>query len=127
MARILIVEDDEMDRVLLSHVLAQAGHEPVFAANGKAALRIWVRDPAEIVVTDLAMPELGGLDLIRVLKKGDPWVRIIAISGAKPQQLEQAREFGALATLSKPIDAGELVELIDKILDGHGHWSSVES
>jgi CheY-like chemotaxis protein len=126
MARILIVEDDEMDRVLLSTVLAQAGHDPVFAPNGKSALRIWIKAPADVVVTDLAMPELGGLDLIRVLKKGDPWVRIIAISGAKAHQLATAREYGALATLAKPIDAGKLVELVNKLLEQHGHWSDVQ-
>jgi CheY-like chemotaxis protein len=120
MARILIVDDDEMDRVLLSQALHRAGHEPLFAPNGKAALRIWKRNPADLVVTDIAMPELDGLELIEALRLEDPWVRVIAISGVSADKLQSAERIGAVATLVKPVDAGELLSAIEKALEGHG-------
>jgi CheY-like chemotaxis protein len=120
MAKILIVDDDEMDRVLLSQVLHGAGHEPLFAPNGKAALRTWRRNPADLVVTDIAMPELNGLELIEELRMEDPWVRIIAISGVSADMLDTAQHRGAVATLVKPVDVGELLAEIEKALEDHG-------
>jgi CheY-like chemotaxis protein len=120
MAKILIVDDDEMDRVLISQALREAGHEPLFAPNGRAALHIWRRNPADLVVTDIAMPELNGLELIEELRMEDPWARIIAISGVSADKLTTAQRHGAIATLTKPVDAGELVAEIKKALEDHG-------
>ena len=120
MAKILIVDDDEMDRVLISQSLAAAGHEPLFAPNGKAALRIWRRNPADLVVTDIAMPDLNGLELIEALRLEDPWVRIIAISGVAADKLHSAEQIGALATLVKPVDVGALLSEIERVLEEHG-------
>jgi CheY-like chemotaxis protein len=120
MAKILIVDDDEMDRVLISQALHEAGHEPLFAPNGKAALRTWRRNPSDLVVTDIAMPELNGLELIEELRMDDPWVPIIAISGVSADKLESAQRHGAVATLVKPVDAGELVAEIEKALENPG-------
>jgi CheY-like chemotaxis protein len=122
MARILIVDDDEMDRVLLSHLLGEAGHELRFASDGLAALETFLREPADLVVTDIAMPELNGMQLIRALHDDDPWVRIIAVSGTSAVNLERAKELGALAVLEKPLDPQKLLEAVQKALDDHGHW-----
>ena len=126
MAKILIVDDDEMDRVLISQSLHEAGHEPLFAPNGKAALRIWRKNPADLVVTDIAMPELDGLELIEALRLDDPWVRIIAISGVSADKLYSAEQSGALATLVKPVNVGELLAEIEKALEGHGPLRDLE-
>ncbi len=113
MARILIVDDEEMDRVILSEILHQAGHEPLFASSGEAALRIWKRNPVDLVVTDIVMPELNGLELLKRMKEEDPWVRVIAISGVTAKKLNEAARAGALAILTKPVDPEELLQEIE--------------
>jgi CheY-like chemotaxis protein len=125
MAKILIVDDEEMDRVLLSQVLQSGGHEPLFAPNASVALRIWARNPADLVVTDIVMPEVNGIQLIEALREEDPWIRIIAISGADPSILELAGESGARATLTKPVDPRKLLEEIDKALEDFSEMGEV--
>jgi len=127
MARILIVDDEEMDRVLLAEFLQRAGHDPLFAPNGEAALRIWKKGKVDLVVTDIVMPGLNGLELLEALKEEDPWVRVIAISGISAKKLNEAARSGALAILTKPIDPEELAREIDKALTGTGSWMDVES
>jgi len=120
MARILIVDDEEMDRVLLAEILRQAGHEPLFASNGQAALRLWRKSAIDLVVTDIVMPELNGLELLKSLREEDPWVRVIAISGITAKKLNQAARAGALAILTKPVDPDELLLEISRALAGTG-------
>jgi two-component system NtrC family response regulator len=116
MAKILIVDDDELDRLMLSEVLHQAGHEPLFAPNGQAALKIWRKSNVDLVVTDIIMPELNGLELLQTMLREDPQVRVIAISGITAKKLNQAARAGALAILTKPVDPGELVQEIENAL-----------
>ncbi len=126
MAKILIVDDEEMDRVLLSEILHQAGHEPLFASGGEAALRIWRKNPIDLVVTDMVMAELNGLELLASMKEEDPWVRVIAISGVSAKKLNEAAQAGALAVLTKPVDPEELLHQIEKGLKERGSWRDVE-
>jgi CheY-like chemotaxis protein len=126
MARILIVDDEEMDRVLLSEVLHQAGHEPLFAPNGQSALRIWRSSNIDLVVTDIVMPELDGLGLLEQLREEDPWVRVIAISGVSAKRLNEAARAGAQAILTKPVNPEELVREISRALSESGSWLDVE-
>ncbi|MFH1766098.1 MAG: response regulator [Gemmatimonadota bacterium] len=126
MARILIVDDEEMDRVLLSEILHQAGHEPRFAPNGQAALKIWKASDIDLVITDIVMPELNGLELLEALREEDPWVRVIAISGITAKKLNEAARAGALAILTKPIDPRELLLEINRALSESGSWRELE-
>jgi two-component system NtrC family response regulator len=126
MAKILIVDDEEMDRILLSEILQQAGHEPLFAPNGEAALGIWKRAKVDLVVTDIVMPGLNGLELLESMKEEDPWVRVIAISGVTAKKLNEAARSGAHAILTKPVDPEELLEEIEKALAGTGSWTDLE-
>ena len=114
-ARVLMVDDDEMERVYAAEVLRWGGHEPVFAKDGEAAVEIFDQGEVDVVVTDLAMPNLDGLGLIRKIRQADPDARIVAISGATPEQLEDARKLGAEATFEKPWDPRELVDAIDRL------------
>lgn len=114
MARILMVDDDEMERVYAAEVLRWGGHEPVFAPDGQTALEIFEQGDIDVVVTDLAMPKLNGLDLIREVRKLDPDARIVAISGTTPEQLEDAERLGAAYTFAKPWDPRELVQAVDR-------------
>ena len=115
MARVLMVDDDEVERVYAAEVLRWGGHEPVFAPDGDTALRIFDQGGVDVVVTDLAMPNLDGLKLIRRIRQADPDARIVAISGATPEQLADASRLGAEATFSKPWDPRELVDAINRL------------
>jgi CheY-like chemotaxis protein len=117
MARILIVDDEESDRLFERSILEQAGHELLFASDGEHALRVFREHPVDVVVTDLAMPHLNGLQLIRSLLEEDEHARIIAVSGVSPEQLPTAEDLGAERTLFKPVDPGKLLRTVDELLD----------
>lgn len=72
MAKILIADDEEMDRVFLDEVLGPAGHKLYFAPDGKSALRSYLENEIDVVIADLVMPELGGLQLIEELTTKGP-------------------------------------------------------
>jgi len=114
MARVLIAEDDEADRLLLRTILEEAGHELYFAANGEEALKLYLRHPIEVVVTDIKMPRGDGIELIEAMKGLDPDASIVAISGQRPHKLQIAQLAGARITLTKPIDRVKLLEAVEE-------------
>ena len=79
--RVLVVDDDESFRRVLCRALQLAGYEVAAAADGAAALKAYEEQPAELVITDLIMPEKEGLELIMDLRRIQPPPSIIAISG----------------------------------------------
>ena len=114
----LIVDDSQLERVLLGKIIEEAGHECHFATGGLEALETYLRGGLDIIVTDLQMPDGGGLELIEALKSLLPETAIIAVSGMKPEGLAEAKSKGATAALSKPVDPDELVEAIAKAVPG---------
>ena len=128
MAMILIVDDDEMDRILLKDSL-EGDHELVFARSGKTATDIVVRQAIDLMITDLVMPEVNGLRLIKELREDGETMPIIAITGAAPEQLELAVSYGANAMLDKPIELADLLDTVNRLLsadvsrrDPWGHY-----
>lgn len=117
MARILLVDDEEMDRTFGRTILEDAGHELFYAANGESALRAYENRGIDLVVTDLAMPGLNGLRLIRELRAVDGEALIIAVTGVSPEQLERAEALGAAVTLRKPYAPGTLLEAVHGLLE----------
>jgi len=121
MGRILIVEDDKAVRELLREILRRAGHEVVDVENGKEALAAYKDSPVDLVITNILMPEKEGLETIQELRRDDPDIKIIAISGGgqigPADYLEVARRFGAMRTFSKPFDRKELLAAVDELLD----------
>jgi CheY-like chemotaxis protein len=76
------VEDDEPLRSVLRQILERTGHEVAEAADGRAAMEIQRQKGADLVITDIIMPEVDGIETIMVLRREFPSVKIIAISGA---------------------------------------------
>ena len=118
MALILIVDDDEADRIVLGTILERAGHETFFATGGEEALREYGGHAIEVVITDLQMPKVHGLELITVLRDLHPRPAIIAISGTGPDQLDMAQAVGADVTLAKPVDPHELLGAVAMAVAG---------
>ena len=108
---ILVVDDDKLVRHTLRQMLEHAGFTVILAAGGRQALRTFQERPIAAVVTDIMMPSMDGLRLIRELLTLQPSAGIVAISGAE-KRLEVARQVGAKAVLRKPIELTELVQAV---------------
>lgn len=122
MPRILVIDDDEQVRGLLVRMLERAGFDDVDqAADGNAGLARYQDTPADLVITDIVMPEKEGLETIQDLRRISPDVRIIAISGGGLNQpgnyLQLARHFGANEVLTKPIRYETFVTAVRAVLD----------
>ena len=117
MAHILIVDEDETDRLLGRTALEDAGHELLFAPDGEAALRAFQNNDIDLVITDLALPGMNGMQLIEQILAEDKGALIIAVSGVSPEQLELAESLGANRTMQKPYGASELLEAVTQTLD----------
>ncbi len=116
MARILIVDDEISDRILEYSILEDAGHELLTAAYGRAALSLYHEQTIDLVITDILMPKLNGLDLIFEIRQSHPDARIIAVSGVSRDDLARAAERGAVETLFKPVTREELLGAVKRAL-----------
>ena len=115
-ARILIVDDDAIDRMIMESLLGDEGHELAFAEDGAAALALYQKRAFDLVLTDLVMPKLNGLRLIKELIASDPGALIIAVSGTSPDQLPRAEDYGAIGVLTKPIERDALLRSVSAAL-----------
>ncbi|MFQ3592693.1 MAG: response regulator [Gemmataceae bacterium] len=118
---ILLVEDDLQVQTSLRIAMEAAGHEVSSVHDGRQALRQLRQQPADLVITDILMPEVDGLELIRVLRRDFPAIRILAISGGAARlpsadMLQLARALGADQLLSKPFRQQELLNAICALL-----------
>jgi DNA-binding response OmpR family regulator len=118
--RILLVDDDELLRGTLHQILVRAGYDVDDAPNGKIAVRGYRRQRCDLVITDIVMPDEEGLGTIRELRRVDPNVKIIAISGGglgkAGDYLGIAQMLGAMRTLAKPFLPETLLEMIAEVL-----------
>jgi two-component system chemotaxis response regulator CheY len=114
--QILLVDDDDLSRGTIHQMLERAGHAVTSTGSGSDALRLFGSTKPELVVTDLIMPDTDGLELIQELRKADPAIRILAISGGgrvnANEYLSVARKFGAAGVLAKPFSNQELKDAI---------------
>ena len=120
MARVLVLDDEDEVRGVLTRALQTAGHEVRGAADGREGLHVVRTEPIDLVVTDLVMPEVDGLEFIRELAHLRPGTPVIAISGGgvwdARSLLEVAGTIGALRTLSKPFELREFLALVTEVL-----------
>ena len=120
MSRILIIEDDNEVREYLESVLSRAGYEVISASNGKEGVELFREQPADLVVTDIIMPEKDGIETIMDLRRANPQLKVIAISGggrAEPENyLHSAKLLGASRTMKKPFTNQEMLSAIDELL-----------
>lgn len=118
MARVLVIDDEADMRSFLEETLKAAGYEVALAADGEEGVKQYRASPADLVITDLFMPNQEGLETIRLLRKEFPGVRIIAMSGkpAAGTLLSIAQYLGAVTVLQKPFAADELLSAIQRAL-----------
>jgi CheY-like chemotaxis protein len=123
MATIMVVDDEPQMRRLMRRVLEAGGHEVLKASGGEEALDLLGRRPVDLVITDIVMPEMDGLELIRAIRGGAPAQKILAVSGGgqsgRMLYLDLAEKLGADGVVRKPFKARDFLraaaELIGEI------------
>lgn len=120
MQSVLIIEDDEFVQQMLKQTFERAGYEVATASNGNIGLKLYQCKPFDVVITDLIMPEMEGIETISHLRKDNPEVKVIAISGGgrnNPQSyLFIAEKLGAARTFTKPVDRKELLKAVEELI-----------
>ena len=113
-ATILIIDDEEPIRALLRFALEAAGYEVTEAANGRQGLDLYRQRPTDLIIADMLMPELNGLDLLLELTREFLHAKVIAISGAGGEQnvLDVAKLLGARQTFEKPFSIPQLLDAV---------------
>lgn len=128
MSKVLIIDDHSGIRDLLLTVLRSQGHEVCLADDGVAGLQRFVADAPDVVVVDLKMPEMDGLEVVRTLRREHPGVPIIAMSGGFGEHtdlyLDVAIEFGAVAALRKPFRLATFKQAVAEALAHAGPVTS---
>jgi len=118
MARILVIDDEADMRALLDEMLRAGGHEVVLASDGRDGVAKYRARPADLVITDLFMPNQEGLETIVELRRDFPRVVIIAMSGktSASAMLSIAVRLGAVEVLIKPFQPAELLAAVARAL-----------
>jgi two-component system, response regulator, stage 0 sporulation protein F len=119
MATILIIDDEEAVRALLRFALEAAGHEITEAANGRQGLERYRQKPTDLVIVDMLMPVMNGLNMLLDLTREFLDAKVIAISGAGGEQnvLDVAKLLGARQTFQKPLSMPQLLRAVRYELD----------
>lgn len=119
MSQVLIVDDSHSIRELLSSVLRKAGFEVTSANDGKAGLQSAKKGAYDLVITDVNMPEMDGLELLGNLRKLPEYAfkPILILTTEFSQEMKiKGKEAGATGWLVKPFDPEKLIEVISRIL-----------
>ncbi|ACB50064.1 two-component response regulator [Crocosphaera subtropica ATCC 51142] len=118
MKNILIIDDIQSELTLLKNYLTKAGYTVVTATNGQEALEKISQKKPDVIVTDLMMPDMGGLDLCRKLKKQTDTVDIpIVACSAKNREVDKMWAFkqGVKAYVTKPCTQEDLVDVLQSV------------
>jgi len=130
MPSVLIIDDEEEVSHALERVLLRAGLKVTVTLGSAEGLAAFEREPADLVITDIIMPKVHGIAVIKAIRKKRPETRIIAISGGgnfgpleyQPEAittsayLAAATQAGADAVLTKPFDKAELIDAVQRLL-----------
>ena len=126
MPHILIIDDEPKVRLMLRKLFESQGYTVTEAADGNEGIKQYRADPADLIITDLIMPDKEGMETIVELKKDFPDIKIIAMSGGGKFRhtgyLDVAKRLGALQTFEKPIRRKELLDAVSQIV-GAPTWN----
>ena len=122
MKKVLLVDDDDSIRKTLRKALEFGGYDVVTAENGIDAIEVLEGDPVDLIITDIFMPDMDGIQFALKLRKLSAGIPFIAMSGGgvyeNMSMLEIAGNLGAAATLEKPFDLREFLDLVKEVLEG---------
>ena len=122
MARLILVDDDADVRRVYRKVLERSGHEVRVAEDGRQAIALHEHVPADVLITDILMPDMDGIEMLGELRRTHVEIKIIAMSGGERIDagfyLGLARKLGAARVLAKPVSAADLVQAVSEVLAG---------
>ena len=120
-ARVLVVDDEESIRDLCALVLSRAGYTVITAPSGEDAVALLTREAFALVISDIRMPGISGLEVLERAKATYPEIRVVLITGfGTPQMLTRAQQSGADRILTKPFNPMELLAAVREILPQDG-------
>jgi CheY-like chemotaxis protein len=109
MSNVLVVDDEPSFRSLLRIALEAGGHEVREAEDGCKGLALYSEQPADLVITDLGMPQMTGLEMMAAIQRDFGTVKTFVVSGRGEEELDQAKSMGAVAVWSKPFNLDEFM------------------
>ena len=123
MLRILLAEDDDSMRVYLARALERVGYAVTAVDNGVAAIPLLESEPFDLLLTDIVMPEMDGIELAQKAAEIAPDIRVMFITGFAAVALKAGRAAPSAKVLSKPFHLRDLVAEVDRLFqseDQHG-------
>ncbi len=123
-ANILVIDDEVNITSSLEERLMMEGYHVWTALDGRKGLQLFHDHAIDLVITDILMPEIDGLEVVRTLRSFSPAIPIIAMSGGGKRDLDflvEAKEFGATQTISKPFPPEGLVVMVRDLLHSISH------
>ena len=123
MIRILLAEDDDSMRVYLARALERTGYHVVAVDNGVAAIPLLQSEPFDLLLTDIVMPEMDGIELAQKAAEIVPDIRVMFITGFAAVALKAGRKTPDAKVLSKPFHLRDLVAEVERMFmteDQHG-------
>ena len=123
-AKVLVVDDSGLARRSTRRVLEQAGYVVVEAEDGLSALERFAVDKPDVVLLDLVMKGMYGLDVLTRLREMDPSARVIVVSAdVQTSSRDLVQAGGASAFITKPANPAQVLETVDQVLKGVTRWS----
>lgn len=119
--KILIVEDSLDLLALMKHVMEQAGYLVFGATNGADGILCHELEHPELIILDLYMPIMGGIDALKTIRKSDEKVLVVILTSyPTPDTIRDAADLHVSEYLSKPFECRELVNVVDTVFQLHG-------
>lgn len=118
MKKILIVDDQPGIRMLLQEVFSKEGFETLSAGNGREALDIFEKMRPELVLLDMKIPGMDGIEILKLMKRECERVQVVMMTAyGELNLIEEAKTWGAVCHFTKPFDVFELRETVKKLLE----------
>jgi len=122
--KVLLVDDSGLARRSTRRVLEEAGYDVVEAEDGLSALERFAVDKPDIVLLDLVMKGMYGLDVLEKLREMDPVARVIVLSAdVQTSSRDMVQAAGAAGFINKPAPPGQVVQMIEMVLKGVAPWN----
>lgn len=117
MKKIIYIDDEEMMRTLMEKILDSLGYEYLVFENGLNAIKEYIKNGADLIISDVKMPIIDGIDVFYSLKEYDKDCKIVLLSGSiLPSEIEALTKKGLVGALMKPFRIKDLKALFDKLL-----------
>lgn len=119
MAKILVIDDEKVVRMAITYKLKKEGHEVIEAEDGEDGIEKYRKDPADLIITDIIMPNKEGFETIKDLNQEFPDAKIVAMSGggatSSKNYLDIAKKFNVVDVFEKSFEWEEMIKIVRKI------------